>query len=141
MNFLIYIIIGVIFVVSLVLLQLHDKLPRFCLNDGIHNLVSITYIVSIFCIIILAIFSIELIPYMIHRDNIKNVNQYESVIYELEHPEEFREIDRIHDATDWNSKYDSYIYSHDHNILCGILYPLGDMEGTEHIDVEKYLGE
>jgi len=141
MNFLFYIISGVIFVVSLVLLQLHDNCPRFCLNDVIHNLVNVTYIVSIFCIIILAILSIDLLPYMIHKENIKNVNQYESVIYELEHPEEFREIDRIHDVKDWNNKYDSYIYSHDNNIFFGILYPLGDMEGTEHIDIEKYLGE
>ena len=41
----------------------------------------------------------------------------------------------------WNDKYDRYIYSHDNNIFFGVLYPLGDMEGTEHIDIEKYLGE
>lgn len=141
MNFLFYIIVGVIFVICLVLLILQENHPSFYMQEGIYILVCCTMIVNVFCVVILATFSIELTPYSIHKDNIKNLNQYESVMYELKHPEEFREIDRIHDAREWNDKYDSYIYAHDNNIFFGILYPLGDMEGTEHINIEKYLGE
>ena len=129
MNCLIYIILGVIFAVGLILLILNDECPSFYIPDWISDLVRGIFVVNLFCIAILAMFSIELIPYTIHRDNIKNINQYESVMYELKHPEDFREIDRIHDARDWTDKYDRYIY------------PLGDMEGTEHIDIGKYLGE
>lgn len=141
MNCLFYIIAGAIFVISLVLLILDEESPNFYMPDWVGELVKGALMVDLICILILAMFSIELLPYVVHKDNIKNVNQYESVMYELKHPEDFREIDRIHDARDWNDKYDRYIYSHDNNIFFGVLYPLGDMEGTEHIDIEKYLGE
>ena len=141
MNFLIYIILGVIFVICLVLFELHDKRPTFCLPTGVCELVVVTLFIDVICIIILALFSIEATPYMIKKDNIKNVNRYESIIYELEHPEDYREIDIIHDVKEWNDDYNAYVYSHDNNIFWGILYPIKDLEGTYYIDINDYLEE
>lgn len=140
MNFLIYIILGTILVLCIVYYIL-DETGICQFSYDVDDVIKSVGIIDAFCLIISMSFLLELTPYSIYKDNIKNVNQYESVMYELKHPEEFREIDRIHDARNWNDKYDSYIYSHDNNIFFGILYPLGDMEGTEHIAIEKYLGE
>lgn len=140
MNFLIYIILGVILVLCIGYCALNEITGYGC-NDSLDTIIAAVMMIDAIGLIITLLCLVELTPYMVHMDNIKNVNQYESVKYELEHPEEFREIDRIHDAREWNDTYDSYIYSHDNNIFFGILYPLGDMEGTEHIDIEKYLGE
>lgn len=140
MNCLIYIILIIILVLCLGYCAL-DEITGCGCNDCLDTIVGSVMVIDIIGIVISGLFLFELAPYTIHRDNIKNVNQYESVMYELKHPEEFREIDRIHDAREWNDKYDSYIYAHDNNIFFGVLHPLGDMEGTEHIDIGKYLGE
>lgn len=139
MNFLIYIILGAILVLCIGYCVLDEV--TVCGNDSLDTIIGSVMAIDAIGLIVFGLFLFGLTPYTIHKNNIKNVNHYESVMYELEHPEEFREIDRIHDAREWNDKYDSYIYSHDNNIFFGILYPLGDMEGTEHIDIEKYLGE
>lgn len=139
MNFLIYIILGVIFVICLVFVILDENNPTFWLPSGVVALVSGTLIIDLICLIILIIFSIEATPYMIKKDNIKNVNRYESIIYELEHPEDYREIDVIHDVMEWNDDYNAYIYAHDNNIFWGILYPIKDLEGTYYIDINDYL--
>jgi len=140
MNCLIYIILGAILALCIVYYIL-DEIGICQFNYDIDDIIKSVGIIDAFCLVICMLFLLELTPYSIHKDNIKNVNQYESVMYELKHPEDFREIDRIHDVRDWNDKYDRYIYSHDNNIFFGVLYPLGDIEGTEHIDIEKYLGE
>lgn len=141
MNFLIYIILGIILVTSIVLFVLEDKNPKFYLPNGVTEVVAGTIIIDIICIIISGLCLIETTPYMIKKDNMKNVNQYESIIYELEHPEDYREIDIIHDVKEWNEDYNAHIYAHDNNIFWGILYPIKDLEGTYYIDINDYLEE
>lgn len=139
MNFLIYIILVIILVASIVLLELDDKHPTFQLSDGVASVVAGTICIDTICIIISLVCLLELTPYMIKKDNIKNVNRYESIIYELEHPEDYREIDIIHDVKEWNEDYNAHIYAHDNNIFWGILYPIKDLEGTYYIDIDDYL--
>lgn len=141
MNFLIYIILGVILVISIALFVLEDKNPKFCLSNGVTELIAGTIVIDTICIIISLVCLIEVTPYMIKKDNIKNVNRYESIIYELEHPEDYREIDVIHDVKEWNDDYNAHVYAHDNNIFWGILYPIKDLEGTYYIDINNYLEE
>lgn len=141
MNFLIYIILGIILVTSIVLFVLEDKNPKFYLPNGVTEVVAGTIIIDIICIIISGLCLIETTPYMIKKDNMKNVNRYESIIYELKHPEDYREIDIIHDVKEWNEDYNAHIYAHDNNIFWGILYPIKDLEGTYYIDINDYLEE
>ena len=141
MNFLIYIILGVIFIICLVLVILDENNSSFYLSNGVVTLVSATLVIDVICIIVLVGFSFEATPYMIKKDNMKNVNRYESIIYELEHPEDYRKIDVIYDVREWNEDYNAYIYVHDNNIFWGILYPIEDLEGTYYIDINDYLEE